>query len=457
MFWKSRNVSHEEEDEETDYEDDMSTDHDEMSLDHNNTVPSAGEGDDHDMSPFNISTLSEEQVVTCLTRSPRHVHFQLPSGDEERLNNSSQSTLETPVRGGSRRPYVAPLPPSSPLRQSGSPKDPLAQVSEYIDNVLRPRGGECTDVEALGLSMLIQSSVNRTSAAVSNSRCLHFSAESGKQHGTPSNMNPFLLYKKNSRPSSVSSSPSSVRPMFTSPSTDIDAVIASSPGASGSPSMASSLNTSLLSKSSPSRTLSQNPNGPLYYQGGGSARSRYRSTAGRKNISFSRHFGEGKNDTPQTNGTAETSSPSDGKRRRVGEEKDTSVAQASGSRTITHNGTSTSSSATIPSTPAIRFGTSSPTSRFLASTPARPSPLRQSMRADSSSPGSSSPGSVNGGSPQSKASNNETEGRSTLSEKASEKASEIMAGIIKDATPKRVRYLHFIRMCTLDPSITSFF
>ena len=59
------------------------------------------------------------------------------------------------------------------------------------------------------------------------------------------------------------------------------------------------------------------------------------------------------------------------------------------------------------------------------------------MRADSSSPGSSSPGSVNGGSPRS---NSEGDEKS----RTSETASEILAGIIKDATPKKVRLLHIV-------------
>lgn len=406
---------------------------------HHNAISSAGEGGDHDMSSFDTSTISEEQVLVSLTRSPRHVHFQLPNGDKEKSNRRSQSTSETPVKNGSQGTYVAPLPPSSPLRRSEFPKDPLTTVTEYIDTVLRPRGGECTDVEAIGLSVLIQSSVNRTSVAISIHRCLKFPAESGRQPGTP-DLNPFLIPKRNSGSSFAFPSPS-IRPMFTNPSTDIEAVLAASSDASRSPSVISPSTTSSPSRPSVSRTLSQNPNGTLYYQGGGSSRPRYRSSAfgspTRKSVSFSRGFGEGKSNPSTPNGAAETPSPSDGKRRRVGEEKDSSVAQASGSPAVTPNKTNTPPLATVSSTPALRFGTSSPASRLLANTPARPSPLRQSIRADSSSPGSSSPGSVNGGSPRS---NSEGDEKS----RTSETASEILAGIIKDATPKKVRLLHIV-------------
>lgn len=159
-------MPHEEEDDDDDedYEGDVSNDHNAVSLVHEDSMDITSEDVSYDMSPLNISNLSEEQVIAHLTQSSRHVHFQLPRGDQDRLN-SPQSASENTVKDGQRHSYVAPLPPSSPLRQSRS-QDPLAKVSEYIDNVLRPRGGECTDVEALGLSMLIQSSVNRTSIIV---------------------------------------------------------------------------------------------------------------------------------------------------------------------------------------------------------------------------------------------------------------------------------------------------
>lgn len=125
------------------------------------------------------------------------------------------------------------------------------------------------------------------------------------------------------------------------------------------------------------------------------------------------------------NGGGGSSVAGDGKRRRVGEESYLSVAQPSGPPSTSlssssalytvhessamdldldshsqegvngstlSNGvnsstnTSTSSSA-APQTTSLRFGTSA--ARF-TSTPARPSPLRQSVRADSSSPGSPS-------------------------------------------------------------------
>ncbi|KAF8489310.1 hypothetical protein JB92DRAFT_1381499 [Gautieria morchelliformis] len=419
---KSADASHEEEDEEDEYDGDVSTGHDETSINHNITFDEDG---DHNMSPLNISNLSEEQVVASLTHAPRHVHFQLPNSDHERLDRS-QSTTETPVRRGRNSAYVAPLPPSSPLNQSGSPLDPLAKVSEYLDTVVRPRGGECTDVEALGLSVLIQSSVN----------------QSGMRHASPSNLSPFLRSNMSLGSNPVSSSPSPIRPMFTNRSTDIDAVMASSSGASAARTSASNT----PSTSSPARTLAQNPNGSLYYQGGGSSRSRYRSPAfgspGRNKVTFPRHFGEGKKDSSPMNGATQTPSPSDAKRRRVGEEKDSSVELASGSHPVTPNGISTPQHAPVTSTP--RFGTSAPASHLLTSTPARPSPLRQSVRADSISPASSTAGNANGGSPRSGPSPSDSEGRS----RASEKASEIMAGIIKDATPK-VCGFYFIGMITL--------
>lgn len=93
----------------------------------------------------------------------RDDHSQKPQGDQ---SNKPDSLLDSEELAGNPRkdPYVAPLPPSSPLSPS---QDPLAKVTDYIDNVLRPRGGECTDVEAIGLSMLIQSSVNCTCFPVS--------------------------------------------------------------------------------------------------------------------------------------------------------------------------------------------------------------------------------------------------------------------------------------------------
>jgi hypothetical protein len=225
--------------------------------------------------------------------------------------------------------------------------------------------------------------------------------------------------------------------MFASRDTDINAILASSSGTLNPSHIMPSSNSSAPSTPSPSRTLAQNPNGPLYYQGGGSARSRYRSPAFessvRRKIPSSSPF-EGNGDVPKVNGVAELSSPSDGKRRRVGEERESSVAQSSGPSVGAPNGASTPLQMPAVSSSTISFGTSTATSRFLASTPARPSPLRQSMRADSSSPGSPSSGSVNGDSPMSNALNSGGEQRSGASEKASERATEIMADIIKDAT-----------------------
>jgi hypothetical protein len=185
------------------------------------------------------------------------------------------------------------------------------------------------------------------------------------------------------------------------------------------------------STASPARTLAQNPNGAIFYRGGGSARSRYRSPAfgnssPKKKITFSRDFGEGRRDVP--NGSVELASPSDGKRRRVGEEKHSSVAQPSGlvssSTSVQEssneidiaNGASPSSS-TLPTS--LRFGAA----RLTASTPVRPSPLRQSVRPDSSSPSSlnSSINSANGTSPN-----------------GSKVASDILAQIIEGATPPKV-------------------
>ena len=224
--------------------------------------------------------------------------------------------------------------------------------------------------------------------------------------------------------------------MFTHRDTDINAILASS--APSSPSHITPVfNTSAHSTPSPSRTLAQNPNGTLYYQGGGSARSRYRSSGfgstGRRKGSLSSPMEE-KSITPKVNGIAETSSPSDGKRRRVGEERESSVAQASGPDVSVPNGTNTPLRTSMAPTSTINFGTSTAASRLLASTPARPSPLRQSMRADSSSPGSPSSGSINEDSPRPIASHSGGEQRSRTNDKASERASEIMAGIINDAT-----------------------
>ncbi|KAF8587851.1 hypothetical protein K439DRAFT_741169 [Ramaria rubella] len=421
-FWKSSNASRNEQEEEKDedHEEAQQSDFDGSpdSLNRNITMRNVEDNEDYDTSLVesnmsSVSDASEAQVLSQLTmQSARHVRFQLPNGDRRRsqFDLPLPSSLDTPLKSSSPKAYSAPLPPSSPFRHSDSPpKDPLSQVSQYIDTVIRPRGGECTDVEALGLSMLIQSSVN----------------QSGSRHATPlgtsPHRNPFLAPPSNSASPSISSSP--IRPTFTTPSTDIAAILASSP-----------------SPSSPSRTLKQNPNGSIYYQGGGSARPRHRSTtfassSGRKRVVFSNSFGEGRGDGVRMNGTVEPTTPSDGKRRRVGEERDSSTALPSGSRLAPPappNGTTASSQESVP-TNGLHFGTSSPASRFTTSTPARPSPLRQSMRAESTSPGSSSPGSASEGSPRSRFSVTGVEGRS----KASEKASEIMAGIINDATPKK--------------------
>jgi hypothetical protein len=160
-FWKSRNASHrDEEDKQEDYDGDVSTDYNEVSnlLTLEDTMDTAGEDAMHHMSLLDVNTSPEKQDVVFLTQSPPDVPLHQSNGDHGRLNNSSfLLDSETPVSTPQKDPYVAPLPPSSPLSPS---QDPLAKVSDYIDNVLRPRGGECTDVEAIGLSMLIQSSVN---------------------------------------------------------------------------------------------------------------------------------------------------------------------------------------------------------------------------------------------------------------------------------------------------------
>lgn len=128
------------------------------------------------LSAMNSSTVSEDQVLRQLVSPiPRQVRFQLPSHSHHSTHisqnhnqNQNQNQFQRPSAASAssslRRssPYVAPLPPSSTLMQmqmGQQYKDPLATVSDYLDNVVLPRGGECTNVEALGLSMLIQSSV----------------------------------------------------------------------------------------------------------------------------------------------------------------------------------------------------------------------------------------------------------------------------------------------------------
>ncbi|KAF8519003.1 hypothetical protein BU17DRAFT_66165 [Hysterangium stoloniferum] len=314
------------------------------------------------------------------------------------MNTSTISEDQVEATAPQKRPpYVAPLPPSSSQRQFGPYSDPIAKVSEYLETVVRPRGGECTDIEALGLSVLIQSSVNQSTSAEATLNKLISSPFSFPAFNTP-----FPL-----------------RPTFTTPETNLAALLSPKTG---------------YTKTPITRTLAQNPNGPLFYRGGGSARPRYRSPAfasssPRKKILFPSNFGDRRMDAP--NGHAEPASPSDGKRRRVGEEKDSSVAQPSGlaseseSSTATQeptdmvgtiNGTVTSNS-NVQRT--LRFN---PPPRLTASTPVKPSPLRQTVRADSSSPGSpnSSVNGVNGTTPN-----------------GSKVASDILAHIIEEATPPK--------------------
>jgi hypothetical protein len=146
-FWRSNKEA----EEETDGEEEVPEEEAQNSTDLSGAA-------DESLSMMDTSAISEDQVTgQLLSRSPRQVRFQL-SGDRENRTSPEAGTATQQKYV----PYVAPLPPSS-LRQSGSLySDPLAKVSEYLDTVVLPRGGECTDVEALGLSMLIQSSVNRT-------------------------------------------------------------------------------------------------------------------------------------------------------------------------------------------------------------------------------------------------------------------------------------------------------
>lgn len=244
---------------------------------------------------------------------------------------------------------------------------------------------------------------------------------------------------------SPSSSP--IKPTSSRPNTDVASFLASLSVPSESRPATSSTNNSPSSISKPNhgRTLGYNPNGTLWYLGGGSCR-RYPppvfDTPPRKKVVFPRGFGEGRGASSGVSRIAETPSPSDGKRRRLGTEPDLSTAQASDLNPTTINGigSSTGESQSAPTTAnGPPFGTSFGAG-FMTSTSTRPSPLRQSVRADSSSTGSAS---ASGVSPRVRFADAGGEGR----ERASERASEIMAGIINDATPNKVHSLRYIFSC----------
>lgn len=109
---------------------------------------------------MNASTMSEDQVLTQLTMpSSRHVRFDLPSfSGHTQPETAGPSTPVRPLPV----PYVAPIPPSSIHMQQPNNSDPAAKVRNYLETVVIPRGGECTEVEVLGLSMLLQSTVPGT-------------------------------------------------------------------------------------------------------------------------------------------------------------------------------------------------------------------------------------------------------------------------------------------------------
>jgi len=63
-----------------------------------------------------------------------------------------------------RSAYVAPIPPSTaqrraPLVQESQADNAVSKVTEYLEKVVAPRGGECTAAEARALSLILQSSV----------------------------------------------------------------------------------------------------------------------------------------------------------------------------------------------------------------------------------------------------------------------------------------------------------
>ncbi|GJJ11024.1 hypothetical protein Clacol_005253 [Clathrus columnatus] len=399
------------------------------------------DGNDADSSSMmNSSIVSEDQVFRQLiSPTPRQVRFQLPSPSlNSRRISPFQPGPSVPFTSRRQQPYVAPLPPSSSLNKTG--EDPLEKVSQYLDNVIRPRGGEVSGVEAMGLTMLIQSAVkgDYSQQPLEKPPSDHYLLGSNSATSTPSrdvspNHNPFVFLKPETP----------LKPTFTTPNTNFAAIFSQ-------PDTTTTTTSSTTKYASSSRSLTRNPNGTVMFQGGSSAKSRYRSSAfgtssSRKKVTFSRDFGESK--IGSSNGISNlTSSTSDGKRRRIDEERSSSAVASStpffqtassssqtkefgtGATALNGHGTIGTSRAQAPtsapvSAPSnIRLGGSN--NRFTSTTPVRPSPLRQSMRADSSSPGSPS---SNRGTPEAK-----TNGK--IAKQSEAKALAIMTEIIQSAS-----------------------